>query len=109
MYKDKEINELKTIIETYKDNFMINMNKKPEASEMLTLIDEIIKQKLITDFKSRFDTLTLNNLLQVKDILLDKRPSLDQENLNLIDTAMHNAKKASDVKGKVKSKSNKPI
>lgn len=109
MYKDKEINELITILDTYKDNFKYNMNKNPEASEMIKLIDEIITEKLVVDFKSRFDTLTLANLLQVKDILQDKRPSLDQENLNLIDTAMHNAKKASDVKGKVKSKSNKPI
>lgn len=109
MYKDKEINELITILDTYKDNFKTNMNKSAEVSEMIRLIDEIITEKLIVDFKSRFNTLTLTNLLQVKDILLDKRPNLDQENLNLINSAMHNVKKANDVNGKVKNKSNKPI
>jgi len=109
MYKDKEINELITILDTYKDNFKSNMNKSAEVSEMIRLIDEIITEKLIVDFKSRFNTLTLTNLLQVKDLLQGKQPSLDQENLNLINSAMHNVKKASDVKGKVKNKSNKPI
>jgi len=109
MYKDKEISQLITIINTYKENYISNMNKKPEVTEMTALIEEIIKEKLIVDFKSRFDTLTLNNLLQVRDILTGKEPTQDQIMLDKIIAAEHNLKKASDVKGKVKPKSNKPI
>lgn len=106
MYKDKLISELKTIIDTYKEFHISNLNKSAENTEMIRLIDEIIKEKVITNFKSRFETLTLTNLIQVKALLEGISPTIEQDTLNLIVAA---ERKAENNKSKAKSKSNKPI
>lgn len=70
IYQDKSLEELIAILDSY-DKWYQETFKKPISKEDLNkMFEDLLKEKVEQDFRSRFKTLTANNILQAKQLIM---------------------------------------
>lgn len=69
LYMDKGTEELRAILETYKQNSKAKTGQEPTNAELKKKLQELLDTKKEALFKESFGTMTVKNMQQLIDLL----------------------------------------
>lgn len=82
IYTDKALEELKAIIDTYSLSYQSLYGSPPDKEDIKQRLTTLIQERKDKDFRSRFETLSPNNLHQAINIISEKTIVADESKLN---------------------------